>query len=149
MFKDFAWYWNFLHITSSPYYPASNGKAESGVKTAKWLIKKALADNRDPWMAILAYRNTCTEGMTTTPMERLMGRKARIQIPTKPSVLGVSRREKGDTNTRDKLGARQEKQGQYYDRKACNLPDLKIGDMVRVQSKGNTRTGYEELFVPE
>ena len=135
-FKDFARYWKFLHSTSSPYYPASNGKAESGVKTAKRLIKKALVDRKDPWMAILAYRNTVTEGMTTTPMERMMGRKARTQLPMKPSTLEASRREKDYSDTRDQLKARQEKQRKYYDRKAYNLPDLERGDTVRVQPKG-------------
>ena len=33
-FQQFAILWQFEHITSSPYHPASNGKAESAVKTA-------------------------------------------------------------------------------------------------------------------
>ena len=87
LFKEFARGWQFTHVTSSPYHPRSNGKAESAIKTAKNLIRKALADGQDPWLAILAYRNTCTQQMTS-PMKRMMGRKARTTIPTKSSLLG-------------------------------------------------------------
>lgn len=32
--------------------------AEKAVETAKNLIKKALTDNKDPYLALLEYRNT-------------------------------------------------------------------------------------------
>ena len=34
-FREFAQSWQFEHITSSPLYPQSNGKAENAVKQAK------------------------------------------------------------------------------------------------------------------
>ena len=34
-FSSFAKTWGFVHTTSSPYYPQSNGKAENAVKTIK------------------------------------------------------------------------------------------------------------------
>ena len=40
-FKRFAEQWEFQHVTTSPHYPQSNGKAESAVKTCKTLMKKA------------------------------------------------------------------------------------------------------------
>ena len=40
-FSGFARSWNFAHVTTSPYYPQANGQAESAVKTAKGLMKKA------------------------------------------------------------------------------------------------------------
>ena len=48
--------WDFKHVTSSPSYPKSNGKAESAVKVAKNLFKKATKDGKDPWPAFLDYR---------------------------------------------------------------------------------------------
>jgi len=46
------------HTTSSPRYPASNGRAENAVKTAKRLILKASESQCDPYMALLDWRNT-------------------------------------------------------------------------------------------
>ena len=35
LYEDFAWQWDFEHVTSSPYHSQSNGKAESAIKIAK------------------------------------------------------------------------------------------------------------------
>ena len=115
-FQVFARQWNFHHITSSPYHPASNGKAESAVKTAQSLILKAQEEGRDPWQAILAYRNTLTQGMSTTPTERMMGRKARTLMPTKISTLVRT----GSERVQEELEGKQEKQASNYGRKACH-----------------------------
>jgi hypothetical protein len=40
-FKKFAVSWDFQMARSSPHYNQSNGEAESAVKIAKLLIKKA------------------------------------------------------------------------------------------------------------
>ena len=40
-FHEFSLSWEFNHVSSSPYRPKSNGKAESSVKTVKQLFKKA------------------------------------------------------------------------------------------------------------
>ena len=42
-FAAFARRWGFDHITSSPHYPQSNGKAENAVKTVKRLFTKCKA----------------------------------------------------------------------------------------------------------
>ena len=41
-FMQFATDWEFKHVTSSPRYPRSNGKAESAVNIVKSLFKKLL-----------------------------------------------------------------------------------------------------------
>uniref|UniRef100_A0A2C9LXE6 Integrase catalytic domain-containing protein n=1 Tax=Biomphalaria glabrata TaxID=6526 RepID=A0A2C9LXE6_BIOGL len=51
-FAKFANDWSFNHLTSSPHYPRSNGKAESPVKTVKTLFLK----NKDQFMALLNHR---------------------------------------------------------------------------------------------
>ena len=60
-FENFSKKWKFEHITSSPKYPQSNGKAESAVKIAKNLMRKAKEAKEDPYLAILDYRNTPTD----------------------------------------------------------------------------------------
>ena len=54
-FIQFTMDWAFKHVTSSYRYPKSNGKAESVVKVAKNLFKKAIKDGEDPWSALLNY----------------------------------------------------------------------------------------------
>ena len=51
-FAQFANEWEFRHVSSSPHHEKANGKAESAVKIAKNLFKKALRDNKDPWLAL-------------------------------------------------------------------------------------------------
>jgi len=45
--------WSFRHITSSPKYPRSNGKAESAVKIAISILTKCKAGGSNVWRAIL------------------------------------------------------------------------------------------------
>ena len=37
--------WEFTHMTSSPGYPKSNGRAEAPVKAAKTPVKKSIKEN--------------------------------------------------------------------------------------------------------
>ena len=63
-FTDFSREWKFKHLTSSPYHARSNGKAESAVKIVKNIFKKAISNDKYPWLALLDYRNTPTEGVS-------------------------------------------------------------------------------------
>ena len=72
----------FKHITSSPRYPQSNGKAERAVRTVKNLLKKSA----DPYNALLSYRATLLE-CGYSPSQLLMGRQLRTKIPVVPSTL--------------------------------------------------------------
>ena len=47
-FQKFAGTWEFEHLTSSPSNSKENRKAESAMKTAKNLLRKALDSGRDP-----------------------------------------------------------------------------------------------------
>ena len=53
-FKNFANQFGFLHNTSSPRYPQSNGFAERMVQTAKKLIRRS----PNHQLALLSYRST-------------------------------------------------------------------------------------------
>ena len=73
-FCRFATHWGFEHITSSPRYPQSNGKAENAVKTVKRLFTKCAESGQSEIRALLDWRNTPTEGMSTSPAQRFLGR---------------------------------------------------------------------------
>ena len=70
------------HRTSSPLYPQSNGMAEKSVQTMKTLIKKAIHDKRDQYIALLDYQNTPLSDSLGSPSQRLMRRRTRNLIPT-------------------------------------------------------------------
>ncbi|XP_070183947.1 uncharacterized protein [Littorina saxatilis] len=55
-FEQFAKEWNFVHTTSSPYYPKSNGLAENAVKQAKQLLNKSKKDGSDMMLGLLNLR---------------------------------------------------------------------------------------------
>ena len=71
-FRQFAEEWEFKHVTSSVHHHKANGKAESAVKVTKDLFKKDLWDGRDPWLALLEYRNMPVKTIGSSPVQRLV-----------------------------------------------------------------------------
>ena len=130
-FENFAKTYDFEHLTSSPGYPQSNGKAESDVKVAKQLLKKAKDSGRDQYLAILDYRNTPTQGVNSSPAQRMLNRRTRTLLPTAASLLEP--RHVDIKSERSKLKTRQDKQATYYNRSAKDLPPLCEGDVVRLK----------------
>lgn len=56
---QFSRQYNFTHVTSSPYFPQSNGQAERTVQ----IMKKILKDSDDPYLAILSYHLLLSHGV--------------------------------------------------------------------------------------
>ena len=75
-YSNFAQSYGFDHITSSPYFPQSNGEAERAVGTIKRLLNK----EEDPYMALLAYRTTPLQN-GYSPSELLMSRRLLSTVP--------------------------------------------------------------------
>ena len=136
-FENFCRKKNIKHTTSSPYHPQSNGKAESAVKTAKKILKKALFEKEDPFAAILHYRNTPREGMTYSPSELLIGRKTKTDLPTTGSLL-----KRSGINTEkaiQELEEKKEKMVKYHDKKHNREPeDFKAETAVYVKPSFGT-----------
>ena len=59
-------------ITSSPYWPKGNGKAEAAVKIVKRILNKS--GQRNLQEALLTYRNTPQAEHILSPAQRSMGR---------------------------------------------------------------------------
>ena len=127
-FHEFALSWEFNHVTSSPHHPKSNGKAESSVKIVKQLFKKAERDRQDPWLALLDYRNTPTEGVGASPAQRLMSRRTRTLLPTAASLLRLT----VNHSSVDSLQLKRQKVKFNHDKHVRLLPELEIGQEVRV-----------------
>ena len=128
-FAEFSKEYKFEHKTSSPRYPQSNGKAENAVKIAKNILQRANYARSDPNLALLAYRNTPTEGVGSSPAQRLFGRRRRTLLPTSDMLL----KPKTVRHMQKKLEGRKNREKFYYDRGAKDLKELRPGDVVRIK----------------
>ena len=79
--KDFVRQWRIEHRTSSPHFARSNGLAESAVKVAKTIVKKAKESKTDVYQALLDHRNTPRMATTLSPAQVL------FQHPTRTTTL--------------------------------------------------------------
>ncbi|XP_055527104.1 uncharacterized protein K02A2.6-like [Wyeomyia smithii] len=124
--------YNIIHATSAPYHHESNGKVESAIKIAINVIKKALEDGKDIWLALLDWRNTPqTDGYA--PSQKALGRRTRSILPVAACQLQL---QTVDTKKiREKIELRKVKSKFYHDRKAQELPMLLRGQEVYVQLK--------------
>ena len=127
-FKNFAKEYGFKHVTTSPYHHQSNGKVASAVKEAKKILKKSAVSKSDPYLALLAHRNTPQEGFGTSPAQHLLSRRTKTNLLTSSNLLKPNVAE--ETLEKDKL--RKLKQTFYYDRSANDLSDLQKDDVVRM-----------------
>ena len=83
LFALFAVEYNFMHVTSSPHFPRSNGHAERSVQTVKNILRKS----EDPLLAMLIYRSTPLPWCKLSPAELLMGRRLHTNLPLLPEQL--------------------------------------------------------------
>lgn len=123
-FRKFALEYDFKHVTSSPYFPQSNGCVEAAVKCAKNLIKK----NDDIYLALLAYR-TSPLSCGYSPSELLMNRKLRNPLPMISNALNKPvctqdfqiREERMKDKSAEQFNTRH---------RTRNLSELSVGDKV-------------------
>ena len=103
------------------------------MKSAKTILKKARKVRTDPYLALLEYRKTPTQGMDTSPVMQLMSRRTRTQLPAMPKLLKPS----VDENVYQKIRANKDKQAANYNEGAKNLQELQKGDIVRFIPTGS------------
>ncbi|XP_064600844.1 uncharacterized protein K02A2.6-like [Liolophura sinensis] len=143
-FKKFADKFEFEHITSSPRYPQSNGKVGRAVKTVKQIIAKCLHAKADPFLTLLKWRNTPTEGIGSSSVQRLFGRRTRTLLTATSEFL----KPKTIHRVADKLASRKLKQARYYNRSSRDLPDLQIGD-VRLKAYNKNKQWQKAIVGPQ
>ena len=136
-FANFANEYEFELQKSSPTYLQSNGRAENAVKTAKQLLKKAIESGNDFYLSLLDWQNTPTEGLDSSPAQRIFGRRTRTSLPTTANFL----RPKTPNNVRGKIKRKKNKQKVYYNSGTKDLRPLKRGDIVRVHPLPTDKQG--------
>ena len=131
-FEKFAKDWDFVHSTSSPHYPRSNGLAERTVRTVKQMFKKCKDSKQDPLLALLNYRDTPLE-CGYSPSQLLMHRSLRTTLPDGSRSMSETPNSEEVVQHKVREKCRQK---HYYDQKAQPdpLPPLTPGNTVRVRT---------------
>ena len=143
VFKKFSEEYGFLHVTSSPKYPQANGAAERAVQTIKNLLKK----NKDPYLALLAYRSAPLQN-GLAPCELLMGRKINTRLPVIPSKLSPKQHDFNALRVKEEKYRDQQEKTFNRRHRAINLPLLKEGDCVWVKDQHRSGTIIEKTQNP-
>ena len=143
-FAQFANTWGFVHSTSSPRYPQSNGLAEKAVQTAKRIVTKAAASGRDPYIALLEYRTTPISDCGKSPAQLLMSRRLRYILHSTPASLQPVLVNPEDIQLR--FEEKQDKQNTVYDRNARTRASISVGDQILMRKKSG---GYQSAVVTE
>ena len=89
-------------------------------------MKKSKQAGTDFYLALLDWRNTPTEVVGCSPVQRLCGRRTRTLLPTATSVLKPSI----TPGVREKFLKKKERQTYYYNRGTRELSPLRKGDAV-------------------
>ena len=141
-FSNFAQSYGFKHTTSSPYYPQSNGLAESAVKIAKRILRQ-----QDPCLAIMVYRSTPVESIGHSPSEVMMNRRIRTTLPSLSK--NNETRMYDAKKVQEKHKASQQKNEFYYNRRysPSSLPILKKGDRARIRTEKDHAWGKQAIVV--
>ena len=127
-FTRFAYEWKFEHHTSLPYHSQSKGLIKAAVKAAKSLQKKVARAKKDQWLSFLDYRNTSTEEMDSSPVQRLICKRTKTTLPVAQHLLEPEIQ----TDVETKLTRKRQMATKYYDRGSKELPELEIGQPIRM-----------------
>ena len=99
------------------------------------MLKKSVYDNKDPYLALLEYRNTPLSSKLGSPSELLFNRKIRGLLPYRiPDDI-----QNNYQNIQNKLIERQNIQKTFYDRGTQNSKSLNISDNVFVRKSDNSK----------
>ena len=121
------------------------GKRSPTVKVAKNILKKARQE--DPYLALLAYRNTPHQGHTYSPAERIMSRKLRditVSIPQQLKPYPVS-----NTGVVNEIISRRNKSKKQYDKRASSQPLDTLSRNDQVYVKPNPKNKHKPWIFGE
>ena len=132
-FAQFTSEWKIVHKTSSPMYPRSNGKSESGVKVAKNVIRKTHQDGSDLQLALLELRNTPKQDSGYSPAQLMFGRQTRSLLPYfKDENVNKQHAREGKDRRRHTVE-------KHHDKSACDLDSIDTGQSVTFKKLPNSQ----------
>ena len=139
-FHKFANDYGFKTVTTSPYHPQGNGRAENGVKLAKHILKQ------NDVFALMVYRATPSTVTGFSPCQLLQGRRM-ATLPMMTSQLMPNRPNHDMVRQRDESA--KEKQAFYFDRRhgVKEMSKLQPGDTVRLKAPGEKQWGKPSVVV--
>ena len=126
-FRKFSLDWAFTHKTICPGNSQENGAVEADVKIMKHLMRKCKASGEDLLLGLLNLRNIPTEGLNTSPVQRLLARCSKSIVPTTETLLKPSYPYSYD-EAQNKEDRKLKRRGT-----GIKLSQIHIGSKVRVQ----------------
>ena len=132
-FTKFTKEWNFDHTTSSPRNPRSNGQAKAAVKVTKGLFTHAKYSGQDPYLALLAYRNTPIDAHLYPPAEMLYQRAIRTTVPQR-----IRHKDPQVAADQDHLNDHATQSAPYHDHHCRPKSPLYAGQTVSVLNDAKT-----------
>ena len=155
-FKGFLEKWGIKHRESSAYLPASNGRAEVGVKTTKRLLQCNIGpngnlDTDEVVRALLQLRNTPDRDAGLSPAEILFGRPLRDAMPYIQRSTSVFENPQIHEKWRQVWQAKEEALQARYARNSAALSEhsqtlspLQVGCKVFIQNQDKSSKHYKK-----
>lgn len=139
-FIEFSHEWKFNLITSSPYYPKSNGLVEKAVGIVKSMLKKCKYEKSDLNLYLLNYRSSPVANLKYSPAQLLQSRILNTKIPALPQALKPKLVQ--DSTVTDKSY-----QTKHYNRTALRVPrSFSEGDHVLIKNTIDKTWGKGEVI---
>lgn len=125
------------HVTSSPYYPRSNGIAERAVQEAKKILDKTPYGTPEFYDALLEIRVTPRNETLGSPSQRMVSSQPRTTVQTlsknlRPPII------KPETVKRE-LERERDDQKRYYDKGTRIQAPLNKNDGVHILNPANKK----------
>ena len=111
----------------------ANGKAESGVKIVKRMMRKAIAEGEDQYEALLELRSTPRQGGLPSPAQLMFGRTTRTLIPQRALKGEVSKTNNSET-VKTKIEKKEAAIARSFNRGTRQLPELHVSQPVYYQN---------------
>ena len=121
-FQQFGRDWDFIHDTSSPEYPQSNGLVERSIQTVKRVLLKAEETGDDPYLGLLNLNNAPLNGIS--PAEKMFDRRPRTLLPSVDTNKHMEKITDSRLNSYDR-----------YNEGARDLKSIEPDTPVRIYSK--------------